>query len=244
MANGLTPVAQLQLETNMNAKFILTMLWICVINHVTFADEFLDQCSSSQGTSFNDIRKKITLAIKTLRSDCIGAILSNENIDSRFYAVQALDTFSVSEQIQLLEIGLNSSGAWIVPQRHGEDIVGFRRISEYYIKILRNCGVNATLNQLLTDSGRAEIIQNLDLVRSGKAIEDPEKGLSKDNVKTTQINNQPTSVPSIPPTPVPPKSVVSKLPTTPAGNSWLPWGGLAALVTLVLVFLAARRKRS
>lgn len=104
--------------------FLIALL-VFTYGNVTRADSFWDKCASPEARPSWGTESLLHQAVKDNRSDCVAALLSNPNFNTRSDLLEATFRLLSPDRIFVLKIALQTHGFWIRPKKSGEEIAAF-----------------------------------------------------------------------------------------------------------------------
>jgi hypothetical protein len=157
----------------MKKKIILLILAYFILVPLSLADQLSDQCTSSEAYSSDGIDFFLDQAVKDGREDCINALLTNFNFNTVGLTQDSIPRLAAREQIFILRSALKERKVWKKIEKGSEAIVFSDRMFSRYIQLFKDLGIEVTEKQLLSESGRIEILKTLDTHRGAQALPTP-----------------------------------------------------------------------
>ena len=232
----------------MSRKVIPFILGTLILFNMTHADELLDRCASPRGHTASEVETLWHQGVKDRRADCINALLSNADFNSRTMAQRLIVKLAPEDQSFVLQNALQMDAIWTEPKKHGEDIAGFEALAVHYIEILHENGIQAKAEQLLTKDGRTELLHLLRKRRASTGWAET-SALPKSAIPSQADPTQTLSLPPIVPTmhPSAPKVAIKAVPstlTTSEEPSSTPWSIIVVLIVAAcgLLWLLLKRR--
>ena len=170
----------------MSRSIFSLMLFSLVFMQMSLADQLFDKCSSPVGHTDTEIEILLRQAAKDVRKDCIQALVANRNFNNRSYTLRIIPGLAPAEQALVLQTALQFADTWTPPLKIGEEIAAFEGVTDKYVQLLQAIGVKATNQQLLSETGRIELVR----LFNGAQDQTPEPASNSTGRESSAPSNQ------------------------------------------------------